>query len=76
MEEELPAAAGIEIVVLPPAADALLALPAADALLALPAAAGIEIVVLLCAKTEPATNSETANAATIATIAIRFNLDI
>jgi hypothetical protein len=33
-------------------------------------------VLLLCANTEPATNREPANAATIATIAIKFNFEV
>jgi hypothetical protein len=56
------------LVVLPPAADALLTLPIA--------AVVVELVLLLWANTEPATTAETANAATIATRATRFNLDI
>jgi hypothetical protein len=46
------------LVVLPPAAS--------DVLLALPTAVVVELVLLLCANTEPATTAETANAATIA----------
>jgi hypothetical protein len=56
------------LVVLPPAADAPLTLPIA--------AVVVELVLLLWANTEPATTTENANAATIATRVIRFKLDM
>jgi hypothetical protein len=52
-------------VILPPLILLLALPPELDALVELP-----------CANTEPTTNVDTANAATIATIAIKFNLDM
>jgi hypothetical protein len=58
-----------------PAVDELL--PDIDALVALlPAAADVEFVLLPCANTCPTTTADTANAATMATIAIKFKLYI
>ena len=54
----------------------LVVLPPIDALLASPTVADVELVLLLCANTESATTAETANATTIATMAIKFNLDM
>jgi hypothetical protein len=52
----------------------LLILPPDDALLALPVED--ELLVLFCANTDPITTVDTANAATIAKIAIKFDLDM
>jgi hypothetical protein len=52
-------------------------LPAANGLVALlPAAADVEFVLLPCANTCPTITADSANDATIATIAIKFNLDM
>ena len=52
----------------------LLILPPDDVLLALPVED--ELLILLCANTDPITNVDTANAATIAKIAIKFDLEM
>jgi hypothetical protein len=51
-------------------------LPAADGLVALLPAADVEFVLLPCANTCSAITADSANDATMATIAIKFNLDI